>query len=74
VVTQLYVAEALDRQKLRGGRLGDMLVSLNRLAQADLDAVLNGAPAEPTSIAETELRVSNLKAASGESPESTGKS
>jgi hypothetical protein len=60
LVTQADVTAALDRQKQRGGRLGDNLVALGKLQPADLEAVLHGVPPAPRTLAETGLGLPDL--------------
>jgi len=60
LVTPEDVAMALDRQKLHGGRLGDILIALGRMSAADLNAVLQVAPEVPASILDTGLNPADL--------------
>jgi len=60
LVTPADVAAALDCQKTKGGRLGDVLIAMGRLRQDALDGVLQAAPSEPSSIADTGLQASDL--------------
>ena len=48
LVTPADVAAALDCQKTKGGRLGDVLIAMGKLRQDALDAVLQAAPSEPS--------------------------
>jgi len=54
------VAAALDHQRTQGGRLGDVLIAMGKLQPEALQAVLQSAPAEPTSIAETGIALPDL--------------
>lgn len=60
LVTAEDVAAALGIQKVQGGRLGDVLIGLGKISQADLDTVLGEAPAAPNTIAETGLSLPDL--------------
>jgi hypothetical protein len=60
LVSQADVAQAIEQQRTRGGRLGDILIAAGKLKQSDLDAVMQEAPAPPTTIAETGLSLSDL--------------
>ncbi len=54
------VAEALRRQRLHGGRLGAILISMGRISELDLRRVLHAVPAAPLSIEETGLSLNDL--------------
>jgi hypothetical protein len=60
LVTAENVANALELQADRGGRLGDHLVSSGAITQAALDAFLHRIPAEPTDIAATKIDSTDL--------------
>jgi hypothetical protein len=60
LVTSADVTAALDHQKVHGGRLGESLIVLGKLRAADLEAVLQGAPAAPSTIEETGLQLPGL--------------
>ena len=60
LVTRADVEDALDRQRTQGGRLGEILVAMGKLRADALEAVLQSAPAKPSSIAETGLQTSDL--------------
>jgi hypothetical protein len=60
LVTQDDVAAALDQQRTQGGRLGDILIARGKLKPSELEAIIQEAPAPPTSIAETGLPLSDL--------------
>jgi hypothetical protein len=53
LVTQENVAEAMERQSVLGGRLGDNLVALGAIEQHVLEAFLKRIPGEPADIAAT---------------------
>jgi hypothetical protein len=60
LVTAADVTGALETQKAQGGRLGEILVAQGKLNPAHLDALLESAPAGPTTIAETGMSLSDL--------------
>ncbi|HEY1963047.1 MAG TPA: hypothetical protein VGG69_11560 [Rhizomicrobium sp.] len=60
LVTQSDVADAMDQQRLQGGRLGDILVAGGKLSAAQLDAVMDEAPSVPNTIEETGLALPDL--------------
>jgi hypothetical protein len=60
LVTPEDIAEALEHQKTAGGRLGESLIALGKLTQADLDSVMHGSPASPRTIAETDISLHDL--------------
>lgn len=60
LVTAADVAAALEIQKVRGGRLGNVLIDLGKLQPNALATVLRSAPPEPNSIADTGLQIADL--------------
>jgi hypothetical protein len=60
LVTQNDIADAMDQQRLQGGRLGDILVAAGKLTAAQLDAVMEEAPSVPTTVEETGLSLPDL--------------
>jgi hypothetical protein len=62
LVTAEQIASALALQAIKGGRLGDHLVAMKALSQADLDDFLYRMPAEPASIADTRIDPNELLA------------
>lgn len=60
LVSEADVAEALERQKTQGGRLGENLIALGKLDSHALDAIVHGAPTSPKTLADTGLSVSDL--------------
>lgn len=60
LVTPADVAAALERQKVEGGRLGDILVSLGKLKPEDLEMVMHGAPTAPRALNETGLALTSM--------------
>jgi len=62
LVTENDVATALDRQAHMGGRLGENLVAIGAISQADLDRFINRIPPEPTSIESTGIDENELLA------------
>ncbi|HEX5318810.1 MAG TPA: hypothetical protein VFW46_06620 [Stellaceae bacterium] len=54
------VEAAIGRQKVEGGRLGENLIALGRLASDQLARVLNSTPPPPASVAETGISTRNL--------------
>jgi hypothetical protein len=60
LVTDAQVAQALEIQGERGGRLGDHLVASGAIAQDSLDAFLYRIPAEPANIDATRLQATDL--------------
>jgi hypothetical protein len=60
LVSRADVAEALERQKREGGRLGDNLILMGKLKAADLETVMHGAPSAPQSIADTGIGLPDL--------------
>ena len=53
LVTEKDVANAVERLKVHGGRLGDNLVSLGVIEREALDGFLHRIPQEPANIEET---------------------
>jgi DNA polymerase III delta prime subunit len=62
LVTQEQIAEALKRQSLMGGRLGEHLVAIGAITDARLEAFLHRMPMEPPDVASTGLDESELLA------------
>lgn len=60
IVSQADVAEAMELQKTQGGRLGDVLIAAGKLKASDLDAVMQEAPAVPSSVEDTGLPLTDL--------------
>ena len=60
LVTESDIADAMDQQRLQGGRLGDLLVAMGKLTAADLEAVMEEAPAVPATVEETGLSLPHL--------------
>jgi hypothetical protein len=60
LVTQIDVADALERQKREGGLLGDNLVCMGKLRPDDLKAVMHFAPAAPQSVQDTGIGLPDL--------------
>jgi predicted ATPase with chaperone activity len=60
LVTQADIADAVDQQRLQGGRLGDILIASGKLKGADLEAVMDAAPSPPSTIEDTGLSLSDL--------------
>ena len=60
LVTTADIEEAVRRQKIRGGRLGDNLIALGVLTQASLDAVIHETPKAPASVAQVGLPPASL--------------
>lgn len=60
LVTPADIAAALEHQKSAGGRLGESLIALGKLTQADLDSVMHSPPASPRSIADTGISLHDL--------------
>ena len=60
LVTTEEVAEALQRQAVTAGRLGDTLVAMGVIRHEVLDAFLRRIPAEPTDIAATGIDENEL--------------
>ena len=54
-LTEAQIAEALDRQRMHGGRLGSNLVALGYITEAELDSFFHNVPTTPRSIEETGL-------------------
>lgn len=52
LVTAAQVEEAVERQKSQGGRLGENLIALGFLGEADLQAVIHDTPPTPRSLEE----------------------
>lgn len=59
-VTEDQLHQALQRQRLRGGRLGNNLVALGFLSPKDLDVFFNPAPRCPKNVEETGLDLAFL--------------
>ena len=53
LVTEAQIAEAVARQRDAGGRLGQNLVAIGAISDADLDRFIVGIPADPLSLADT---------------------
>lgn len=49
------IGEALERQRQKGGTLGDNLIALGKLSQADLQAVFRRRPTAPSTLAELDI-------------------
>jgi hypothetical protein len=60
LVTQEDVEAALELQRAHGGILGEHLIAMGRLAQADLDRVMKGAPPSLKNLEETGLTINDL--------------
>ena len=60
LVSAADIEEAMRRQKVKGGRLGDNLISLGVITQEQLEAVMHETPKAPKSLAETGLPLSIL--------------
>ncbi len=60
LVTQADIAAALARQVKDGGRLGENLIAMGLVTADQIAAVVNGAPAIPSSIEETGISERNL--------------
>jgi hypothetical protein len=63
LATDEQIAEALKRQALHGGRIGDHLVTMGVISPSRLEAFLNRMPVEPQDIAATgidEIQLLNL--------------
>ncbi len=60
LVTPDDLAAAAEHQRAKGGRLGENLVALGKLAAADLEAVLHSTPASPRSLEDTGLALPDL--------------
>src|SRR5580698_3333618 len=60
LVTPEDLAEALERQRQEGGRLGENLVQLGKLSSEDLDEVLHSTPLAPRSLEDTGIALSDL--------------
>jgi hypothetical protein len=60
LVTEKDVADALERMKTYGGRLGDNLVSVGAIDQSVLDGFIHRIPREPKNIAATGIEETEL--------------
>jgi hypothetical protein len=60
LVTTSDIADAMDQQRLQGGRLGDILIASGKLRAADLEAVMDAAPSPPSTIEDTGLSLSDI--------------
>lgn len=60
LVSETDIANAISRQKVHGGRLGENLVALEVISQQQLDTVLSARPKAPRSIEETGLSFGQL--------------
>ena len=60
LITPDDVAEAMERQRKEGGRLGENLVAMGKITAADLEAVLHSTPVAPRSLDETGLPLPDL--------------
>ncbi len=59
-VTESDVAQALERGRQRGGRLGDNLVAIGAIDRRTLESLLHCIPAEPATIAATGIDEKDL--------------
>ena len=53
LVNPAEISEALDRQKIKGGRLGANLIALGYLTEEQLSSVIHGAPAASNGVSAT---------------------
>ncbi len=53
LVSPEAINQAIDHQKVNGGRLGDSIVTLGFLTKSQIDTVLADAPQEPTTLEDT---------------------
>lgn len=60
VVSEGQLKEALERQRLKGGRLGHNLVALGHISPEELDAFFRSAPLAPRTLADTGLELSGV--------------
>jgi hypothetical protein len=60
LVTPTDLAEALERQRTGGGRLGENLVAMGKITAGDLESVLHSTPVAPHSLEETGLSLPDL--------------
>ncbi|HEY3637993.1 MAG TPA: hypothetical protein VGK90_07545 [Rhizomicrobium sp.] len=60
LVSPSDLAEALERQRQEGGRLGENLVALGKLSAEDLDSILHSTPRAPASLEETGIALADL--------------
>ena len=60
LVTRDDVSHALRHQRALGGRIGEILVAMGRIAIGDLKRVLNAVPEVPLTIAETGIDITLL--------------
>lgn len=60
LVTQTDIVEALEQQRLHGKRLGEILVGMGKLSEAELIAALQTVPVPPTSLEDTGLELPAL--------------
>lgn len=58
LVSEDQVRQALERQRLCGGRLGENLIALDFITEADLESVFNRVPPSPKTVEETGLDLS----------------
>ncbi|MDH3393831.1 MAG: ATPase, partial [Desulfobulbaceae bacterium] len=55
IITETQLKRALERQRLRGGRLGYNLIALGIISEEDLETVLSRVPTPPQTLEETGL-------------------
>ena len=60
LISQVQLDQACERQRQFGGRIGENLVALGYLAQADLERFFKMNPQPPQTIAETGLEIQQL--------------
>src|SRR5438270_454678 len=60
LITAEAIAEALERQKTSGGRLGANLIALGYLTEEQLSSVIHGAPAAPNGVSATGISSRDL--------------
>ncbi|MBW1744716.1 MAG: ATPase, partial [Deltaproteobacteria bacterium] len=58
VLTEKQLEMALERQRLRGGRIGDNLVALGLLSEQELSTFFKRTPKAPRTVEETGLSLS----------------
>jgi hypothetical protein len=60
LINKADLAEALERQRQEGGRLGENLIALGKLKSEDLDEVLHSTPLAPRSLEDTGIALADL--------------
>lgn len=61
IITEKQLAEAVERQRLHGGRLGQNLIALGVIKKNELDKIFRTSPPAPRTVEETGLELSTIE-------------